>query len=850
MISNPILASQDYSITGVVSTSTLVVFDSRVSDIDTLTNALLPGAMGFTIDAQDDSLESITQLLAATGAKYLSVVAHGEPGMIHLGKMPINIQQLQSQSRLLQQWNIQQISLYSCEVAQGDIGKDLIYQLSELTGATVAASATKTGDPALGGNWDLAVTTSEVTAPIVFKSSALQTYQAVLAGVSFSTTNFALPQAGNGPDDIAVGDFNGDGILDIATERYANNTNNVLILLGNGAGSFAAPRNFAIGNGSFYTLAVGDFNGDGKLDVVTANTDIASLGGTTVSVLLGDGAGNIGAAKKFTTGGSGASAPWKVVVGDFNNDGKLDIATANKYGNQYGGNFSVLLGDGIGGFSAPTTFSTPGSDGIYTIALGDFNKDGKLDAVTSKYVPFVGYYLSVFTGNGAGGFSSPTDIPVGNTVSSSIAIADFNGDGNLDVATNGQAVSVLLGDGFGGFGAATNVAVGSYTVQAGDFNGDGIIDLAGGVGNITSIDVSVVLGNGSGSFGAATNIAVGSSSAFRPSLAVGDFNNDGKLDFAAANYNDKNVVVGLNTSIQTPINSSTARNDFNGDKNSDILWRNTDGSIALWQMNSSTVTPSSVGSLTSDWKIAGTGDFNSDRKSDILLANTNGAVATWQMNGSTVTKATTIGTLTTGWSIAGTGDLNGDGTADVILTNTNGTVAEWQINNSSVTAAKTIGTLTAGWSIAGTADFNGDGKTDILFQNTNGTIALWQMNGATVASTSVIGNTTSDWKIAGVADFNGDGKADILWRNTNGSVAEWQMDGSKVTATSVIGSATTDWKIAGTGDYNGDRNADILWRNDLGTVATWQLNGSTILAAGATSIPTAPISWQIAAPIL
>jgi hypothetical protein len=290
----------------------------------------------------------------------------------------------------------------------------------------------------------------------------------------------------------------------------------------------------------------------------------------------------------------------------------------------------------------------------------------------------------------------------------------------------------------------------------------------------------------------------------------------------------------------------SVRNDFNGDGNSDILWRNNDGSIAQWQMNGTTVTPKAVDSLTADWTIAGTGDFNGDRNADMLLGNTNGSVAIWQLNGATISKTTTIGQLTAGWSIAGTGDLNGDGTADIILKNTDGTVAQWQINNSTVTAATSIGTLTDGWSISGTADFNGDGKADILLKNTDGRIAEWQMNGSTVLAAMVIGAVTPDWKIAVTGDFNGDGKSDLLYRNDNGSVAEWRMNGSTVTSTRVVGFAPTDWQIAGTGDYNGDGKSDLLWRNDLGGVATWQLNGYSVLAAGATSIPTADTNWKIA----
>jgi Domain of unknown function (DUF4347)/FG-GAP-like repeat len=864
MKSNSILASQHILMTEVSRDRTLVVFDSRVSDIEILSQALLPGAVGFKIDASADGLGTITQMLAQTGAKYLAIVAHGEPGVIHLGKTPLDLQQLRSQSHQLSQWNVAEIAIYSCEVAQGDIGKDSIYQLSELTGATVAASATKTGNPALGGNWDLAITTGEVTAPIVFKSSVLQTYQAVLA-VSFSTTNFPLPQAGLGPRDIAVGDFNGDGILDIAIERYASGyldpvtqqyisgTESISILLGNGAGSFATPRNFGIFTkkvSNSYAFTVGDFNGDKKLDVVTANS---SSFGDTVSVLLGDGAGNLGVAKEFATG----SAPWKIVAGDFNNDGKLDIATANQYGNQNGGNFSVLLGDGIGGFSAPTTVSTPGSDGIYTVAFGDFNKDGKLDAVTSKYIPFVGYYLSTFVGNGAGGFSFLTDIPLGSSAPS-IAIADFNGDGNLDVAAalsgNGNAVAVLLGDGVGGFGAATNFAVNAASrVKTGDFNGDGIIDLA-----VTSYSgnnsVSVLLGNGSGSFGAATSFAVGSF----PSLAVGDFNNDSKLDFAAANYNDKNVVVGLNTSTQTPA-SITRKNDFNGDGKADILWRNDYGSVAVWQMDGATVT---AGSLTSvpnidpSWRAAGTGDFNGDGKSDILWRNTNGSIAVWTMDGATVVSSslTSAPTLDNSWKTAGTGDYNGDGKADILWRNDNGSIAVWTMDGATVTSSSLTSTpaLDNSWKVAGNSDFTGDGKADILWRNDDGSVALWQMNGAAIAGSTSVAKVSTDWKITGTGDFNGDGKADILWRNDNGSIALWQMDGATLVSANKTSTSSLDssWNVAGIGDYNGDGKSDILWRNTGGAAVVWTMDGANVVSSALTSVAADGSSWKIAAPII
>jgi uncharacterized protein len=316
------------------------------------------------------------------------------------------------------------------------------------------------------------------------------------------------------------------------------------------------------------------------------------------------------------------------------------------------------------------------------------------------------------------------------------------------------------------------------------------------------------------------------------------------------------IVVGLNLKSST-IPTPATRNDFNGDGKSDMLWRNTDGSIATWTMNGSSATPGSIGKLTQDWTIAGTGDFNSDKNADIILSNIDGRAVIWQMNGSNVTGVKQIGSLSLAapapsggrWSIAGTGDFNGDSTDDVLLlNNVNGSVATWQINASAVTEAKTIGTLGADWFIAGTGDFDGDGKADILMLNSkDGTIAEWQMNGSTTTG-KTLGKLADGWSIAGTADFNGDNKSDILFRHTNGSVSTWEMNGSTVTKTALIGTANANWQFAGTGDINGDKNADIMWRNELGSMAAWQMNGTSVLAAGATSILTNNTSWNVAAP--
>jgi FG-GAP-like repeat/RTX calcium-binding nonapeptide repeat (4 copies) len=338
--------------------------------------------------------------------------------------------------------------------------------------------------------------------------------------------------------------------------------------------------------------------------------------------------------------------------------------------------------------------------------------------------------------------------------------------------------------------------------------------------------------------------AAGTDTAALASIA----NNNGGTLITAPNTDDLlNQILEI---INAPPVSQTPTNDFNGDGNSDILWRNTNGSIALWSLDGTIVTPKSLGSLSSDWTIAGTGDFNGDFTNDILWRNADGTVVTWQLNDSTVTTSTVLATVSADWKIAGTGDFNGDSESDILWRNDNGAVVLWNINDSAITAGVYLPTVSTDWKIAGTADFNGDGESDILWRNDNGAVVLWTINDSAYSGGGLISNVSNDWKIEGTGDFNGDLNADILWRNDNGTVVLWQMDGTTITNGAVISTVANDWKIAGTGDFNYDGKSDILWRNDLGSVSTWQMNGSTVVSASLTSIPAVDPTWKIAAPIL
>ncbi len=350
------------------------------------------------------------------------------------------------------------------------------------------------------------------------------------AGNSVAFTLASSPAVGSRPMSVAVGDFNGDGNLDLAIANYCGYgcPSTVSVLLGDGTGNFTLASSPAAGD-SPESVAVGDFNGDGKLDLAVAN----ETGG--VSILLGDGTGNFTLASSPAAG----NVPTSVAVGDFNGDGKLDLAVAD-WGSGYGseGAVSVLLGDGTGNFSlASSTATDVNSDAV---AVGDFNGDGKLDlAVANRTAGTV----SILLGDGAGNFTLVSSLAVGDTPYS-VAVGDFSGDGILDLAvSNGEGftVSVLLGDGTGHFTLASSPVVGHWPVSVAvdDFNGDGKLDLA--FANEASA-CSVFLGDGTGHFTPGSYMAAGGSP---ESVAVGDFNGDGKLDLAIANGGSNTVSILL-----------------------------------------------------------------------------------------------------------------------------------------------------------------------------------------------------------------------------------------------------------------------------------------------------------------
>jgi hypothetical protein len=287
--------------------------------------------------------------------------------------------------------------------------------------------------------------------------------------------------------------------------------------------------------------------------------------------------------------------------------------------------------------------------------------------------------------------------------------------------------------------------------------------------------------------------------------------------------------------------------DFNRDTKSDILWRQTSGTVAVWLLDGPTVIGSgTLGAPAADWQIAGVGDFNGDGYADILWRHNSGAVAVWLLNGTTVIGSGVPGAAGTDWQIAGVGDFNGDGKADILWRHASGAVAVWLLNGTTVIGSALPGTASSDWQIVGVGDFNGDRKPDILWRNTGtGLVAIWLMNGVTISSTANVTTIASGWTPV-VADFDGDSRADILWRNTSsGDVVLWVMNGPTILANIAVGNVATVWSLAEVGDFNGDGKPDVLWRHSSSGDITMWLNSGLNQQPNMTFVSNVSLDWVI-----
>jgi hypothetical protein len=538
-----------------------------------------------------------------------------------------------------------------------------------------------------------------------------------------------------------VGDFNGDAKQDLAAAHYGwvkDDNATVNVLLGDGTGSFTSLGSFHISKW-IRSIVVGDFDQDGRQDLAMTEHQAGS-----VTVFLGQGDGS------FTNNGSFpvGPLPWAAGVDDFNGDGRQDIVALRS------GAASVLLGHGDGAFTSAGTFDfgPPIIGGITgspsgPVAVGDFNTDGKPDLATTTPAG-----VTLVLGQGNGSFTGKLSHAVGSQPHCA-ALGEFNGDGKPDLAAASfypSAATILLGQGNGTFASSGSIALGAQplAIATGRFDGDGYQDLAAAAAN----GLSIFMGEGNGSFTSNGTMPVGDGLL---AIEVGDFNGDATSDLAAVDYNStaspSTVIILLGqgngsftNSGSVPIGADAyeiALGEFNGDAKQDLASADSASSaigIKLGQGDGTFVSHGSVPIAGKPRSIA-TGDFNGDGKPDLVTANSDPAsvsIAIGRGDGSFASPAS----LVVGQSLSsvGVGDFDADGHQDVVVADP-GYTADAVIllvgnGDGSLTLQGTFAVGEFPYTLA-VGDFDVDGNPDVVTSDvSSGTVSVLLNQRAKVTS--------------------------------------------------------------------------------------------------------------------
>jgi FG-GAP-like repeat/Abnormal spindle-like microcephaly-assoc'd, ASPM-SPD-2-Hydin/FG-GAP repeat len=642
---------------------------------------------------------------------------------------------------------------------------------------------------------------------------------------------------GQWPESVVLGDFNGDGRPDIAVANFLSN--NISVLLQSSDGTFQGAVNYPVGRDPI-SLQVGDFNGDGKLDLALLNQN-----DNTLSVLLGNGDGTF-QAQVLTTFTQTLSST-ALAVGDFNGDGKADVAVTEPLPQVGTFGVAVLVGNGDGTFQTPVTYA----DGSpVALAAADINKDGKLDLVAG------GNGVSALLGNGNGTFqaamNSATSLVLG---SSPLLIADFNQDGNLDIASATTAsgvtsLTLFLGSGAGTF-QSTVLSLQAVPLAVGDVNGDGKPDLIA-TGNPLTIESLV--NSGSATFTVGQSLAVTSSQVV---AALADLNGDQKLDLVAGyfsvsagppNVDFVSVLDGNGDGtfgppvpsypVTTAANSSLGTllaSDFNGDGKPDLgagivvnPGSNTNLAFGLLLNDGTSFSPSAITPVESNAGFESTawveaGDFNGDGRMDlvvatgayeiaapgisILLGNGDGTFETSVLYGAGMTGPIAIG------------DFNNDGILDMfgMVKTSSGNSLGVLLGQGDGTFGFPVSSIAVGavnYVVAG--DYNRDGKLDLAIVDAN-VVELFFGNGDGTFTAGPVYQLILEGDALGLAvgDVNGDGILDLVVgavgidaENSSLVVLLGNGDG---TFQSPIATAADPWTApAAIADFNLDGKADFV----------------------------------------
>jgi hypothetical protein len=615
--------------------------------------------------------------------------------------------------------------------------------------------------------------------------------------------------------EIAVGDFNNDGVPDLITLDSNANTNGWGIMLGRGDGSFEPVVEIGTSNayGTFGSVVVGDFNKDGNLDFAVTYADDGPT--QYLSVYLGNGAGGFTLKGTYTTGSPYQHLSTGLAVADLRGNGDLDLITLDPGYNGGTGGMQILLGNGDGTFQAPVEVAVNYPGGV---AAADVNHDGKPDLIVASTQSSDGIY--VLLGNGNGTFQTPVFYAQGsNSGVLTVAVGQLikNDHGDVVMGT-GNGAYVYINNGDGTFKTPPALYGPSWTdsITITDINGDKKNDLV--VSSYASSAVWTMLGNGKGGFTAGESFATDGSP---NNLVVADFNGDKKLDFAVSNSAGQWVTVGLGNGDGT----------FRSSQSYGYTWSGTVSGIATADMNND-------GNLDIVEAGGGTGVGIA-----VMLGSSHGVF------GSPISTAVGCGQANRGGvnSIA-LGEVTGDGKVDVVanMTNSGGGCPN---NEVAVLAGLgtgkfkkpvyySTGTTQQSYNVT-LADFNGDGKLDIVTSNGDGSLSVLLNKGKGVygAANVIVGASGSEGAAIVVGDFNHDGKLDLALTNYGATAINILLgngDGTFQAPISTPSPINPNALVAG--DFNGDGKLDLAltsW-NDTGSLVIFTGNGDGTFNVGAT----------------
>lgn len=661
------------------------------------------------------------------------------------------------------------------------------------------------------------------------------------------------PSAAQGSS-IALGDFNGDGKPDFAT--VDGETKIVSVFLGNGDGTFRTGQTYSTVSEA-RALAAGDFNGDGRTDLIIASQNQFS---GSLSVLLGNGDGTFQPPLNYPL----ASNPYAVAIADFNNDGIADVVTANSFGSTV----SILLGRGDGSFQPEVDVNVTFSPG--SLAIADFNRDGYADIAVSGLNG-----VSILLGQGGTNFAQTTINNLGSGSTGNIlAVGDLNNDGNPDLLRVGMGVTVLLGNGDGSFGtpirSAGNLLAKSIAVA--DFNGDGILDVA--AVDAATVSVAVMRGIGDGTFQAAVNQPVVANSY---ALAAGDFNSDGTVDVVVTGYSGAGISVLLGGAASELSIAATHRGVLTPGQSgftylivvSDGPSSTPVGSVNVVAAFPAGLTPVSIGGIGWTCNLAAL----SCTRADSLAINSSYPAIVAKVNA----EGGLTGTVKSSFVLSGGGSQNAVTAIDSTYVHVPSNAALVSSPNPSVLGHAVTLTATVTSGATGSVSFyNGAAPlgsaviaggqavlstallpsgSDTLYAEYGGdsnygtSISAPLVQMVTAMPVNGLASPTTDYLVSGgiqwigAADVNGDGKPDLVTVNFGGAGGSINVllgagNGKFAAAVSYpVTSGSVD--SAAIGDFNGDGKIDVIVASSAGLFLLLGNGDGTFQAARLVSPSTA-----------